>query len=345
MTILPPHVHRFVRTLGPAVAREFARVTGAVLGPRAFEASLARPGRLNADGSPLEFAFGPRPDELRYAMEVDAWRTAPEDRLQRLDRLLDGLGGAPTGGAAACFPSLQSGHRLHWGAWLSARQPLGSHPSAAATRFKVYAEVPPEVGIDASPWGTYLAPLALPQGPPARWVMVGAAPGEARCEFYFELHSRGLLPEALQGLLERIGLGARFETLLALVQAFEFRQSRRCSVLPQAQYGFSVSLLPQARDPVFALFVFAEDLVGGDVGVRSQVLKAAGRQGLDLRAYAALTQALGKARSASGEVRVQVQVEMCDRPIHNMLSFFVGGGDVAGWQVSLSPPTPLRRRA
>lgn len=307
---------------GSAAAREFARVTQAVLGGTPLDDAPApgTRGVLNGNGAPLEFTFATSAcGELRYTMEVDGAATAQAGRLRRIAQLLDELGVRPASdGVVGEFAALQEDAQLAWGAWLGARQP---HGTREPTRYKVYAEVPPGRAARA---GTLQARYLGAEAMPGQLVMVGAAPGSDRCEFYFEHGRSPFTLHRLRGLLQRMGLAGRLDELAALVCAFDFRHGQEPGALPRAQYGFSVASGPGGSEPVFALHVFAADLPGGDAGVRHQVLEAARWQRVQLRGYAALSAPL----AAQGS----------DTSFHNMLGFSVGAQHPPAWQVSLCPP-------
>jgi len=308
----------------PATAHEFERVTAAAAAACGTAAWTG--GYLNQTDAPLEFSFSSASRDLRYTMEVGASAAAPATRLAAAGAVLDALGVDPAWtGVARGFPALQRGAPLDWGAWLAARQPGGAHPAGAATRFKLYAEVADASGAPAAALlRKYVKTMPLALASRARLVMVGAAPGAERCEFYFELGSRALSLEHLRGLLAHVGLAHHGAALAALVNGFDFRHGRVAQALPRAQYGFSYSLLPDGEEAEFALFAFAADLAGGEAGVRRQVLAAARRGGLDPEPYAAITAPL--AHSQPGQ------------RYHNMLTFFAGERALPGWQISVSPP-------
>lgn len=306
-----------------AAAREFERITQAVLG-RGARAAHADQGVLTPARAPLELAFGAAPSQWRYTMELGSGGVPPPRRLARALDLLAVLGAdglraqAPTLWTECAVLQSRAG-RLDWGAWLGVRQSRG-----AATRYKVYAEVTDGAqGLLARYLGAG-GPLQAITGPGARLVMVGAEPGAQRCEFYFDSGRRGLGHAHLRALLDHVGLVQCQADLASLVHAFDFRHGQATDGLPQAWYGFSYSVLPQGRDPVFSLHVFAADLSGGDVWIRAQVLDAAQRRGFDLGGYAALTEPLVGRNGRCA--------------FHNMLTFSVGADGVPSLQVCLSPP-------
>ena len=319
---------RVIEQFEPSLGREFARVTEIVL------RDCAQSGRqdiawsgglLNRNGAPLELSFSTLSDDVRYTVEVGGPETPPELRLARVDSLLEELGLDPRwGGTPRRFPELQSAGRVEWGAWLGVRhaRAISSRP---ATTFKIYAETPAATNPAAS-WlvSEYLggAPV-LPEGA-AELALVGGAPESDRCEFYFELSWRKPALSTLNRLLARAGLEASQDELVDLVRSFQFRREGAADTLPDAQYGFSYSLLPGGRDPVFSIFVFAADLAAGDGFVRRQVLASTVGRGWTLGCYAALTEPLAQRYFHSA--------------FHNMLTFSVGRDPNPGLQVSVSPP-------
>lgn len=274
----------------------------------------------------LEFSFSTSSDDLRYTMEVGGSETPPACRLDRIEGLLARLGVDPDwNGVAREFPVLQNEHRLAWGAWLGARQSF-QNAHAAASRYKIYAEVSYDSNAEASSLlQRYLGVQPFRAGPSAQLVVVGAAPGSQRCEFYFEIGSRTVTRSYLSALLERVGLARRLDDLASLIGSFEFRHGRASDALPNAQYGFSYSVLPSGGEPIFSVFIFAADLAGGDAWVRHQML-ASRRSESELRSYAAVTESFSERHACCSS--------------HNMVTFSVDENAPAGLQVSLSPPPP-----
>ncbi len=315
---------RVIDRLDLVAAQEFVRVTGAVFqgeGPlHSWSGS-----RLNQSGCPLEFSFGPLAPELRYSMELGRPDTAPGTRLGLAWDVLDALGAMPArGGATEAFAALQQGQPLGWGAWLAARHPCGDG-SAGPTRYKVYAELGArDDSLHDTLFGPYLGTARLPAFPFARAVMVGASPGAQRCEFYFELGRCTPTLSSLRGLLGHVGLAGKLDDLVTQVGAFDFRHGRHPHTLPRAHYGVSYSVLPQRKEPVFSLHVFAHDLSGGDAWIRCQALAASGARGDAMPVYQALTAPMAGKRAGAD--------------FHNMITFSVGEGIPPGWLASVSPP-------
>jgi hypothetical protein len=316
---------RVIEALDPAAAREFARVTDIVLRDR-MDADAQPCGLLNQTGGPLEFSFSSASEDLRYTMEVGGVETSPDQRLCHVELLLTALGVEPEWNAIAReFATLQRDRQCAWGAWLGGRQPL-RHTHDRATRFKIYAEVPSDSnGAASSLLRRYLGVEPFPRGPSVRLVVVGATPGSQRCEFYFEIGSRTVTRAFLRALLDRVGLASRFDDLYSQIRSFAFRYECEPDALPNAQYGFSYSVLPGGCHPVFSVFIFATDLAGGDAGVRDQILTARHLKGT-LRGYAAMSEPLARRHFETVS--------------HNMLTFFVDADAPAGLQVSLSPSPP-----
>lgn len=316
---------RAIEQFEPAVAREFARTTDVVLrdvkksarGDAAWTSGL-----LNRTGAPLEFSFGTCSDHVRYTMEVGP-DTAPEQRLGVIEALLRELGEDEWSGVDVRFREMQRGERLKFGAWLGVRHARGT----GRTTYKIYADVPERMNGAASGLiAEYLGAASSVPGPASQLVLVGGAPGTDRCEFYFEIEGRQLTLSALRRMLAHAGLESRHEELVELIRWFQFRRDGAGDTLPEAQYGFSYSLLPGGGEPVFSVFVFAADLAGGDGFLRRQVLSAALSRGWMLGCYAAITEPLAQRYFRSA--------------FHNMISFAVGS-EAVGFQVSVSPPPEL----
>lgn len=317
---------RIIGGIDDAAAREFARVTSLAAG-LAGSPSRWGGGLLNQSGAPLEFSFATRNNELRYTLEVGNSDTAPAARLEHINVLLAALGlGSGWQGAARQFPALQQEQPLAWGAWLAARQADPACPGPRRdTCYKVYAEVPcAKLPAARALTQQYLGSAPLAEAPFARLVMVGAAPGAARCEFYFELGSRIFSLACLYGLMDRVGLAHRCDALARLIDRFEFRRGRQHDALPNAQYGFSYAVSPDRQDATFSVIVFAADLAGGDAWVRHQLLADACRQGMALPLYAALSEPIAGSYFCSS--------------FHNMLTFSIDAAGPPAWQISMSPP-------
>jgi hypothetical protein len=318
-------VLRITEGLDPDVGREFARITSVVVGKDTE--SAAGPGRLlNPTGAPLELSFNLSSQDLRYTMEVGGYETTPAGRLSCIDALLTDLGVcSDCGGVAREFPALQPELQLAWGAWLGVRQSY-RNTHTVPTQYKIYAEVQCVSNAAAkSLLERYLGIAPAPTGQYLPLVMVGAALGAERCEFYFDLGSRTFTLTRLRGLLDRVGLARRLDDLVAMINSFEFRHGRTADALPRAHYGFSYSVLPGGHSPVLSVFTFADDLAGGDAWIRRKVLALACRRGIELRGYEAVTEPMSELYFRSA--------------FHNMLTFSVNADDSPPvLQVSVSPP-------
>lgn len=303
----------------PSAAQAFRWTTDIVL--RDFRSADAWcSGLLNRTGAPLEFSCATFSDEIRYTVELGGPETPPAARLARADVLLGELGQTfGPHGIRQRFGDLQTGGDLRWGAWLGVRHGL------TGTTFKIYVETPPGPSPHlARLLADYPGRIPLVAGRLPSLLLLGQAQGTDRCEFYFELPERGLSTADLARLLAHVGLAGRQEALLELVRAFEYRSGPgSADALPAAQWGFSYSMRPGGREPVFSLFVLAQDLTGGDGLVRHQFLAATLSRGWTAGCYAALSEPLASQHFRSG--------------YHNMISFVVGKAPLAGIQVSLSP--------
>jgi hypothetical protein len=309
----------------PDVASAFAQTSGIALRDCLTSARQGKAwsgGTLNRNGAPLEFSFSTMSDDLRYTVEVGGPDTSPERRLARIDTLLGELGLDPGwDGIARQFPDLQRSATLTYGAWLGIRHRRAG-TSGPATTFKIYAEIPNAAATTAL-LTDYLGAPVLPNGE-AQLRLLGGTPDSDRCELYFELSQARPAVSTLTRLLARSGLAARQNDLLELIRSFHFRRDGGPDTLPEAQYGFSYSVLPGGRDPVFSIFVLPSALAGGDGYLRRELLISALGRGWSLGCYGALTRPLAQRLFQSG--------------FHNMLTFSVGAGLALGLQVSLSPP-------
>lgn len=318
-----------VEELDPVIGREFVRSTAVIMRDAlasSGEQMAWAGGLLNGTGAPLEFSFATFTGDLRYTVEVGGPEAPPETRLGRIDSLLDEFGSEGRHREIVRrFGQVQKGASLKWGAWLGVRH----RKKDAGTSFKIYAETPPEASRAASELvAEYLDGAPVFSGAPARLVLIGMSPGSDRCEFYFELPAPRLKLSDLDRLLAHVGLEERKDELVGLMRSFDFRgESSGADALPDAQYGFSYSVLPPCREPVFSIIAFAADLAGGDGLVRRQVLLATRTRGWTLGGYASLTEPVADRFFRS--------------TYHNMISFVAGEVPLAGLQISVSPP-PLR---
>ena len=304
----------------PAVAREFARTTAVAL--RGFHADEGwGGGLLNRTGAPLEISCATFSDDIRYSVELSESETPPAARLSRANALLEELGRPMEPGIAIRrLGAMQEGATLRWGAWLGIRH------GKRGTAFKIYAEIPAQSNpaVDGL-LAEYLVSLPTLSGGRAQPALIGQALDSDRCEIYFELPQRGLSVGDVERLLAHAELKERKEALLELVRSFEFRSGTgNAQALPEAQWGFSYSLLPGGREPVFSLFAFARDLAGGDGSMRRQILAASRGRDWNLGCYPALSEPLTDWYFRS--------------EYHNMISFVVAEAPMVGMQVSLSPP-------
>jgi hypothetical protein len=278
--------------------------------------------KLNRNGSPLEFTFSSLNDEIRYTVEVGGPDVLPAERLQYVAQLLTVLGSEePFIEIADSFQEVQKKGTLRWGAWLGVRHQL------AGNQYKIYAEVPSDSSDRAQEIvDRYLGAMpALLGDRDARLVALGQTPGSSRCEFYFRVSGLGLSQAEIDGLLFQLDLQHRQQELLELMQAIQISSSEQ-SQLPEVEYGLSYSVLPGKEDPVFSVFAFAPDYIGGDAFVRHQILATALSRGWSLGAYPILAET------------ITYQFTRCIH--HNVIAFILGPKNNLGLHISLSPPFP-----
>jgi hypothetical protein len=278
---------------------------------------------LTGTGAPLEFSFSTMSRDVRYTVDAGGARTPPAERLARINSLADGLGwGAPCRETTGQLRDLQNAGDLRWGAWLGVRH----EQESGQPHYKVYAEVPPESSpAESSMIREYLGACPVFNGQPLRLGMVGKSTESERCEFYFDLPARGLAVENLEPLLGHAELDDRREEMEGLLRSCEVgRNPGSPSGFPDARYGCSYSVLPSGADPVFSLFSFASEFVGGDGLVRYQMLVAAASRGWTLGPYFFLSEPLARSYFRSA--------------YHNMISFVVGKPPISGLQVGVSSP-------
>jgi hypothetical protein len=248
---------------------------------------------LTCSGAPVEMAFASYDPDPRYTVEFGGPDVAPHDRLHNIQAFL---------GQAEPLVEWTATAAPRWGAWLGIR----------GETFKIYAEAP----AAASLYSDYLEPVPLG----ASCIMLGHQPGSRRREFYFECPGQ-LSASAVGQLLGHVDMGDRQPQLIELML--------QCVVgggetLPRVPYGFSYSVLPNARGPALSVFVNAADFIGGDGFVRHQLLSVARARGWQLGGYPELTAPLKR------EFRSAIY--------HNSIGFVVSGAPEVGLHVSISPP-------
>ncbi|WP_431257990.1 hypothetical protein ACQ86G_26030 [Roseateles chitinivorans] len=313
--------------------------------------------RLNTRPEPVELSLGWPDDGLRATFDLAARAAAPPDRLaQALACVREAdPAAARDGGALASFAALQRHGPLDWGAWLGVRW-----RADGTARAKVYAEVPRTAPPDELDRWLRARLGARPAVPPqARLLLVGATPGDALCECYFECprgpdtsgsrdsrdshdsHDSGESDESRDArglhdwgdwrdwdrLLRAAGIDGEAQGLFPLMRRFDGREPRPERGPPAAWAGFSLAGTPDGRVHKAAVLATVARLAGGEAGLRRQILALVQRQGGALPLYDALTTPLRALHRADG--------------FHNLLSCSAAVGTPAGWQIAFCPPPCL----
>ncbi|MCG7564566.1 hypothetical protein [Pseudoalteromonas sp. McH1-42] len=274
---------------------------------------------LNRTGAPLEYSFNTMSNDLRYTLEVGKPQLNPTSKLSLIEDLMDQLVfNWPKSEVESYMEQLQQGQSLEWGAWLGVRHGKGK------TEFKKYAEIPSQGKVDYFLLKKYLPEFLRVEQGLATPVMLGNKLGSERCEIYFDLNHRSVTVSDLHQLLAYVGLEHRTEVLMELVKSFLFREeSEDEEYLPEAQWGFSYSVLPGSKHAAFSLYAMTTGLYGGDGFVRQQFLTNSMTQGWDAKLYAELSTPISRWGLRAG--------------YHNMISFVISEQD-SGYHLSLSPP-------
>lgn len=241
--------------------------------------------RINGDGYPVEFTYSTASAEVRFTAEA----AGPEvDERRRLDLALALLDAPPAAGVEM-VRSMQRQGVLRFGAWVG----------GGAGRQKVYAECPPET---ESAWAIAGAQLR----------MIGLTAGEATIEYYYR---RNFLESADAGLLlQRCGLGSRYEDLLAEVERATGR-SPEAMLLP-TDAGYSIAETPAGH--VVSVFTFARSLWGSDANIRRTMLRLH-----HMPEYERASRAV--AERDGPDTR------------HGVLAWIVAGARPVEWRISLRP--------
>ncbi len=251
------------------LARLFAPLAASVWPDMAWRFS-----DLTNTGCPLEFAWSSREAAVRWTAEVAPGETEHPARLAHAGALLDW----PVQ-ALADWQALQSGHRLKFGAWASAR-----HAEDGTRASKLYVELP----------GGALPP-GWPQRHPLlrsrllRWRMAGVNPDGG-----VELYARAaeLDRRALRGLAEAVlgdaaPLEARLDALLPTPE-------------PPRPSGLSLALSPSGQPRALTWFCFAKAIFDDDAAVAAR-LRGLG-EGRSAEVYAALAEGPADGRWRHGMV-------------------------------------------
>jgi hypothetical protein len=194
---------------------------------------------LTSNGSPLEFTFSTRDDEVRFASEVGPPEMPPSERVAAAVALAERLGAPPI-----CSERLREWHamqslgRLRWGAW------LGVRAAGDSIRVKIYVEAPREARASA------LAARHRPILASGRLKMLGYDCDSNACEYYYrqpqmcsdELH-------AFTGFVDR---NPQRQSMLAAFA--ELCAMPKHIALQWVNFGYSLSDA-ESHSCVFALFV------------------------------------------------------------------------------------------
>lgn len=284
----PPSIARAVevsRRHFPAGTGEMEAALPVLLGPLlpASESARWRLSLLTDGGFPFEMTFSTAGDGPRYTLEVGPGATPPGARLARSLELLAGLGCLPADdGTHAQLVRWQATGRLRFGAWLGARH------SAAASAYKVYAEVPAAAQPDAA---AYLCsrlgrPLALP-GRRQEVQMAGWYPASGDVELYSRVHQ--LRPWELAALMSPVGLDALAPAVLAIFEDIYGRPFGQRLPGPLFGYSYGLPAPGSAHGPSFSFFGFCEAVAGDDASTRRRLRGHWQRQGACMDYYAEMS--------------------------------------------------------
>jgi hypothetical protein len=209
---------------------------------------------LNTDGSPVEFAFSSRDNNLRYTTEVAGPELDSHARLDAACDLIARLGHVPPAAEQTGFwKSLQAQRSLRWGLWLGIR-----HDGSAET-LKLYIEVPA-----AQRANKRLPPPLLAE---SQLLMIGHELQQGQNEYYFR--QTQIDDAQIDVLLCRAADGDARHLLLHAVQ--ELCQMPYRAAFRMVNFGYSMTD-PNSNEGRLTLFVRARTL-GRMSHVRRQMLK------------------------------------------------------------------------
>jgi len=269
--------------------------------------------RLTACGFPLELSFAPD-EAFRYTAEVAGAELANEERLSRALELGRALGRCePAEELLHSLAALQRGGTLLFGSWLGARH------SPDRNAYKLYAEIPRELGGPEAaealdrlfPWG--LDGMLAPRG-------AGLELDSSAYEIYFR--GVGVIESwQVERLIWRLRLGAALPALRELIEQASGRPFERAA--RGANLGFSVAISRDGEIGAFSLFGYARRLLGIDAIARRRVLELAAARGWDFRRYERVSAPLAR--------RTEVPTG------HGVVAFVVDPAGRAALQVTVCP--------
>jgi hypothetical protein len=241
---------------------------------------------LTGDGFPLEFSFGTPRTALRYTADVAGGELLLPRRLPYAVDLLQRLGQVavePT--LLDRLSAIQRTGSLTFGAW------IGGRHTADDDSFKLYAEIPlADLAVHKAFLRCWLPCVPILYDRKVQLRMVGYEAEGQQIEFYFRV--RQLEVSHLPQLLRPMGLDGRAGELLELIaDLHSYPLQER---LPGGSSGFSYSVCPARGRGVFALFLFARALWGGDGNIRRRVASVLQSRGHDPSAYLRLTSRLAE---------------------------------------------------
>lgn len=190
-------IEDLVRALGRTAPADLL-ASVAQLARSAWPEVVDRWSRLTPTGFPIELTVADSDSGLRWTTEIAGPEVADARRLDLVALRLAAAKQPISPQVLAALQSMQQGRELGYGAWLGGRAIDG-----AATRFKLYGEIPLGVSLHALPLPPALREAAAhaPLGTLPR--MIGVEPARDRIELYSRLPS--LAPEDLRPLLRAAG--------------------------------------------------------------------------------------------------------------------------------------------
>ncbi|MFT3801357.1 MAG: hypothetical protein QM766_09085 [Burkholderiaceae bacterium] len=228
--------------------------------------------RLTPTGFPVEVTVADDAPRLCWSAEIAPPEVSESDRLRLVAREMAAHGQPIDAGAQARLQALQDRAELRFGAWLGGREEAHAPP-----RFKLYAELPEQVDIDALPVPGALRQACRHVRSGTRARMLGIEPARGRTEIYLRLPASDI--ESLLPLASAVGQPNALAALDRHLPDGRRRLAGRrlgASLAWSAGAGFEIAIFVSAR----TLFPGAPELLHR-LAPKSRAIEAVrGRHGL-----------------------------------------------------------------
>lgn len=212
---------------------------------------------LTPSGFPIEVTVGADDTPLRWSCEIAGPELADAARLDCVASRLAEAGQSVAAPLLEALRRLQRGRELRYGAWLGGRS-----NGEAASRFKLYAEIPAGIDFDELPLPLVLNMVCSHAPAAAVPRMIGIEPARERVEAYLRLGTTDV--EDLRPMLRAAGHPRGLEALdRGLPDGLRRLAGRRLGISFAAAAGEPVAL---------ALFASARSLFPGSPELVTQLV-------------------------------------------------------------------------